>query len=214
MLAGILRPDAGSVHIAGHVMDEDAVEARRALAFVPDTPQLFDALTVHEHLLFVAELYGVPDREARMAAVLAEFALTEREHDPAGSLSRGMRQKLAICCGFLHEPAALLLDEPLTGLDPPARRGMSAAIARRARAGAAVLVSSHQLDFVERLATRFVFLHEGRRIVSGTLAEIHAAAASADDASLEDAFLSMTGTAEDEPPAPSEAPRDEGGANP
>lgn len=209
MLAGILRPDEGHVEIAGHVMDDDAVEARRQLAFVPDTPQLFDALTVHEHLLFVSELYQVAERETRIDAVLREFALLDREHDTATALSRGMRQKLAICCAFLHEPAALLLDEPLTGLDPPARRVMSASISRRAAAGAAVLVSSHQLDFVERLATRFVFIHEGQLKIAGTLDEIRTAAAGADDASLEDAFLAVTGTgeehgttADDEPAAP------------
>jgi len=132
MLAGILQPTAGEIEIAGQPMVGDAVDARRSLAFVPDTPMLFDTLTVTEHLVFVARLYGVGDPAPRMDALLEEFELAPHRHATAASLSRGMRQKLAICCAFLHDPPVLLLDEPLTGLDPPARHHMSRAIAARA----------------------------------------------------------------------------------
>jgi len=174
MLAGILPATTGSILIAGHRMTADAVAARRSLAFVPDTPMLFESLTVHEHLVFVAELYGVAQPAPRMDALLAEFELTAKRHELASSLSRGMRQKLALVCAFLHEPPVLLLDEPLTGLDPPGRRHTCEAIARRAAAGSAVIVSSHQLEIVERLSTRFLILHQGRVRLSGTLEEIRA----------------------------------------
>ena len=107
-----------------------------------------------------------------------------------------MRQKVAICCAFLHEPPVLLLDEPLTGLDPPGRRRMCDAIARRAAAGSAVIVSSHQLEIVERLSHRFLIVHEGRERLSGALASIRAQVAGAGEgaaASLEDVFLHLTG---------------------
>ena len=202
MLSGILPPTSGSIVIAGRPLAADAVEARKHLAFVPDTPMLFDALTVHEHLLFIATLYRVSQWMEASEELLETFEMADRRHSTAGSLSRGMRQKLAICCAFLHEPDALLLDEPLTGLDPPGRRLMSEAIRRRAEAGSAVIVSSHQLEFVERLSDRFLIIHEGRRRLEGTLAEIHEVLGrEGGEASLEDLFLRAT-DAERDPPLP------------
>jgi ABC-2 type transport system ATP-binding protein len=174
MLAGILQSDAGSIGIAGHPMTTDGMEARAKLAFVPDTPMLFEQLTVYEHMLFMGRLYGVSDFESRLDALLEEFELADRKHSTASSLSRGMRQKVAICCAFLHEPSVLLLDEPLTGLDPLGRKRMCDAVARRAQQGSAVLISSHQLEIIERLCSRFVIIHQGSTRLEGSLAEIRA----------------------------------------
>lgn len=194
MLSGILPATDGRITIAGELMTGDSVEARKRLAFVPDTPMLFDSLTTLEHLIFVAELYGVEDPAPRIDTLLGEFELETRRNDTASSLSRGMRQKLAICCAFLHEPAVLLLDEPLTGLDPPGRRRMCDAISQRARNGSAVIVSSHQLEIVERLSTRFLILHGGREMASGSLDAIRASLEDTDgNMSLEDLFLRATG---------------------
>src|SRR5579862_7780551 len=114
-MAGIIAPTAGEVVIAGHDMQRDPVPAKRALAFIPDEPHLFDYLTVQEHLRFIARLYGVADAEQRIPQLLGELELTEKVKTLPGELSRGMKQKLAIACGLLHNPAALILDEPLTG---------------------------------------------------------------------------------------------------
>jgi len=187
MLAGILQPSEGTIAIAGHPLTADGVAARQNLAFVPDTPMLFEQLTVWEHLLFVCELYGVEDRDRRIDALLEEFELTDKRHATASSLSRGMRQKVAICCAFVHEPPALLLDEPLTGLDPVGRRRMCDAIAARAARGSAVIVSSHELEIIERLSHRFVIIHKGRVQLAGTLAEV-----AGETRSLEDVFLRAT----------------------
>ncbi len=187
MLAGILQADEGHIAIGGHVMGPDAVEARRRLAFVPDTPNLFESLTVLEHLLFIAEVYGVPEPQPAIDALLDEFELTDKCHATAASLSRGMRQKVTICCAFLHRPEVLLLDEPLTGLDPLGRKNMRDAISARAGAGAAVLISSHQLEVVEQLSHRFVILHAGEVRLSGTREEVLAR-----QDSLEDIFLRAT----------------------
>ncbi len=181
MLAGILPVTQGTIAIAGHTMTPDAVEARRALAFVADTPSLFDSLTVYEHLLFTAELYGVEDRESKIDAVLADFALIDKRNALASSLSRGMRQKVMICCGLLHAPTALLLDEPLSGLDPLGRKRMSEAIEAAAERGAAVLISSHQMEFVQKLSHRFIILHNGRVHASGTRADVEAGLTSLED---------------------------------
>ncbi len=194
MLAGILPPTSGSIFIGGEPMTGESVAARRRLAFVPDTPMLFDSLTTLEHLLFTARLYGVEEPHGRIDALLDEFDLEERRHATASALSRGMRQKLAICCAFVHDPEVMLLDEPLTGLDPPGRRRMCDSIARRAQAGSAVIVSSHQLEIVERLSTRFFLVHQGREMASGTMADIRALVGhEAEEANLEDLFMRAIG---------------------
>lgn len=195
-LAGILPPTSGTLEIDGHDVVNDAVEAKRRLAYVPDTPHPFDLLTVEEHLRFTALAYRLDDAEARFGPLLAELELTEKREELAPTLSRGMQQKLAIACAFLREPTAILLDEPLTGLDPKGIRGMRESIRLRAEAGAAVIVSSHQLELVERLCSRVLVLHRGRAVAFGTLAEIRAAATTADEASLEEVFFAITDAAE------------------
>jgi ABC-2 type transport system ATP-binding protein len=192
MIAGILAPDEGTVRVAGHDVVRDAVPAKRALAYLPDTPHPFDDLTVLEHLRFTALAYRVEDAEARFGPLLAEMELTEKRDELASALSRGMQQKLALACAFLRHPKAVLLDEPLTGLDPRAIRDARESIARRAAEGSAILLSSHLLELVERLCDRVLILHRGRRLAFGTLEEIRALAATRADASLEDVFFAVT----------------------
>lgn len=190
--AGILTPSAGRVLVAGVDMAREPVAAKRALAFVPDEPHLFDYLTVEEHLRFVARLYGVRDAARRAPALLDELELADKRGALPGELSRGMRQKLAIACGLLHDPRLLLLDEPLTGLDPLGMRRMKATIAARAAAGAAVLLSSHLLHLVEELCTRVVVLHRGAVAAQGALADIVAGRPELAGRSLEEVFEALT----------------------
>jgi len=192
-LAGIISPTSGSVAIAGHDLQREPIAAKRALAFIPDEPHLFDYLSVEEHLRFVARLYGVRDLESRMPVLLDEMELAEKRRAMPGELSRGMRQKLAIACGLLHDPAALILDEPLTGLDPGGMRRMRATITARAKMGAAVILSSHLLNLVEELCTKLLVLRRGSCAAYGTLDEIIAAHPELAGRSLEDIFLALTG---------------------
>jgi len=171
-LAGILSPSRGRLLIAGHDVVAEPVAAKSRLAYVPDDPNLFESLTVWEHLRFVASAYRVSDWPPRAETLLAQFELTEKRDALASELSRGMRQKVAICCGYLHDPRVILLDEPLTGLDPRGIRTMQDSIRQRAAAGAAVMVSSHLLSLVEDLCTGVLILHRGRQLVRGTLAEL------------------------------------------
>ena len=192
-MVGILRPSGGSVAIEGHDVMTDPVEAKRRLAWLPDEPHLFDYLTVREHLALTARLYQVEGAEARGQTLLEELELTDKADVLPGELSRGMKQKLAIACGLLHEPHALFFDEPLTGLDPLGIRRMKATIVERARRGAAIVVSSHLLHLVEEIANRVLILQNGRRAALGTLEEIRALAPGlARDASLEEIFLTVT----------------------
>src|SRR2546425_2445907 len=193
-LAGILRPTAGHVRIDGHDLVQDAIEAKRRLAFMPDEPHLFEYLTVEEHLRLTARLYTVGDFEARARALLDELELAGREKSLPGELSRGMRQKVVIACGLVRDATTLLFDEPLTGLDPIGIRKMRETIVARGRSGAAILLSSHLLHLVEEICTRVIIMDHGRIVADGTFAELASRADLASTRSnLEQIFLRVTG---------------------
>jgi ABC-2 type transport system ATP-binding protein len=191
-LAGILQPSAGTITIDGIDLVRHPVEAKRRLAFIPDEPQLFEYLTVSEHLLFMGKLYGVGDVRERIPALLDELELTSKKDALPTELSRGMKQKLAIACGLLHDPVALMLDEPLTGLDPVGIRRMKATIASRAQAGTAVILSSHLLHLVEELCTHVLVIRQGERLAYGTLDDIVRDRPELAGRSLEDVFIAIT----------------------
>jgi ABC-2 type transport system ATP-binding protein len=192
-IAGIHPPTAGAIRVAGHDLARDPVEAKRRLALVPDEPHLFGSLTVWEHLEFSARVYGVAGWEARASALLDELELGDRRNSMADELSRGMRQKVAVACGVLHDPAVLLFDEPLTGLDPRGIRTLYAAMRRRAEAGAAVVLSSHLLGQIEGLCTSFLILRRGELLFRGTTMELRDRFAGGDEEmSLEDIFFRVT----------------------
>ncbi len=192
-LSGITVPTQGRVRIAGHDLASEPVAAKSALAFVPDEPHLFEYLTVEEHLRFVARLYRVSDVDRRIPGVLRELELEEKRGVLPEELSRGMKQKLAIGCALIHDPRALLLDEPLTGLDPGGIRRMKATIVAHAQAGAAVILSSHLLHLVEEICTRLLIMQHGRVLAFGTIDEIVAARPDLAGRRLEDVFLRLVG---------------------
>jgi ABC-2 type transport system ATP-binding protein len=189
-LAGIIPPTRGQLIIAGHDIVADPVAAKRQLAYVPDEPRLFDTLTVWEHLAFIASAYSVADFEPQAEQFLATFELTEKRDTIGQELSRGMRQKVAIACAYLHDPRVILFDEPLTGLDPHAIRLLKATIVARAAAGAAIVVSSHLLALVENLCTDLLILQRGRAVFFGPMAGARERfGALGGEASLEDVFF-------------------------
>ena len=192
-LAGITIPTRGRIRVAGHDLAADPVAAKSALAFVPDEPHLFEYLTVEEHLRFVARLYRVPEVDRRIPGLLREMELADRRGALPEELSRGMKQKLAIACALIHDPKALLLDEPLTGLDPVGIRRMKATILDHARAGAAVILSSHLLHLVEEICTRVLIVRRGRELAFGTIHEIVAARPDLAGLRLEEVFLGLVG---------------------
>lgn len=192
-LAGIIPPTSGSLRIAGHDVAADPVAAKRQLAFVPDDPKLFDTLTVWEHLEFIASAYQVADFEPRARALLEGLELTEKRDTVAQELSRGMRQKVAIGCAYLHDPRAILFDEPLTGLDPRGIRRLKDSIRQRAAAGAAIIISSHLLALVEDLCDHLLIMQRGKALFCGNVADARAAFAKAGEGgSLEEIFFRAT----------------------
>lgn len=188
-IVGVLPIQEGEVRICGFDVATEDVEAKRRLAWVPDDPEPFDTLTVEEHLEFTAALYRVKDWRERADVLLRRFELTEKRKALGGELSRGMRQKLAFSCAWLSEPRIVLLDEPLSGLDPRGIRSAKDAIRELAATGTAVILSSHLLSLIEELADRLLVLDRGRRVFLGSLAEARAASARSN---LEEVFFAIT----------------------
>jgi ABC-2 type transport system ATP-binding protein len=194
-IAGIIAPSHGRLWVAGFDVAADAIAAKQRLAFVADDAPLFHDLTVEEHLSFYASVYRVSDARAKALGLLDEFELTSKLRTPASDLSRGMRQKLAICCAYLHDPQAILLDEPLTGLDPQGIRVFKRSLCQRAAAGAAVMISSHMLAMVEDLCTHVLILSNGAQRFFGPIEELRTSFDQSDaDATLEDIFFAATST--------------------
>ncbi|MFY9254130.1 MAG: ABC transporter ATP-binding protein [Fuerstiella sp.] len=171
-LSALISPTAGALHVAGFDVEKSPVDVKRRLAYVPDDPKLFPHLTVEEHLAFTAAAFRVNDADSKAVALLEDFELAEKRKVAAKDLSRGMRQKLAICCAYLYDPAALLFDEPLTGLDPMGIRMLKQSIVDRAANGAAVMVSSHLLAMVEDICTHILLISKGEQQFFGTVAEL------------------------------------------
>jgi len=193
-LAGILVPTSGRIVVGGHDMAGSPIEAKKQLAFMPDEPHLFEYMTVQEHLRLIGRLYGLADIDERARPLLDELELRGKEQLLPGELSRGMRQKVVIACGLVRDPPLLLFDEPLTGLDPIGIRRMRDTIVRRARDGAAVLLSSHLLPLVQEICTRVLIMDRGRKIADGSVEQLAARADLAEAGStLEQIFLRVTG---------------------
>lgn len=196
-LAGIIPATAGAIRIAGHDLAAAPLAAKRALAFFPDEPRLFDYLTVRQHLTFVARIYGVADHETIAQPLLEEFEIADKADRLPGELSRGMKQKLTIACGLLHGPKVMFFDEPLTGLDPLGIRRMKDSIRKRARDGAAIILSSHLLHLLEEVCTHVLILKRGEKIADGTLADVAARFGQGEtQVSLEEIFIRATGGTE------------------
>jgi ABC-2 type transport system ATP-binding protein len=192
-IAGVIPPTHGKLLVGTHDVSLEPVAAKKLLAYVPDDPKLFDTLTVWEHLQFIASAYRVENFQNDATALLDQFELTPKRDALAQDLSRGMRQKVAICCAYLHHPQAILFDEPLTGLDPHGIRTMKQSMRQRAAAGAAVVVSSHLLALVEDLCTHLLILHHGKRLFFGRVEEAKTTFANVSgDASLEEMFFRAT----------------------
>jgi ABC-2 type transport system ATP-binding protein len=192
-LAGIHPPSDGQVRICGFDIVQEPVEAKRHLAFFPDEPRLFDYLTVQEHLEFTAGIYRVADYRAKITPLLEEFELVDKRKSLPGELSRGMKQKLMIACGFLHDPDVMIFDEPLTGLDPLGIIRMKESITRRAASGAAVILSSHLLHLVEELCHSIAIIQRGTRVAYGTIEDLKwQIAQGRGNVTLEEAFLKIT----------------------
>ena len=194
MVAGLTKPDAGSIRVFGADAIADPVAAKRLIAWLPDEPMLYDKLTPMEYLEFVAGLWGVDAKIARKRAQeLLEFlALWPHRGERCEGFSRGMKQKAALAGALIHEPKLLMLDEPLTGLDAAMARQVKDLLQDRVRAGATVILTTHILDVAERMADRIGIIQHGKLLAEGTLDELRARSGHG-GATLEDVFLDLVG---------------------
>jgi len=192
IVAGLLKPDAGSVRVMGHDVLASPEDAKRVLAFLPDDPLLYAKLRPMEYLEFVAGLWGLDPAAARDRAqrLLEWLGLADRTGEFIEGFSRGMRQKLALAGALIHEPRVMILDEPLTGLDAAAARQVKDLLVERARQGVCVILTTHILEIAERIAERISIIQRGRIVAQGTMAELRAEAGAG--ATLEDIFLEIT----------------------
>lgn len=201
LMVGLLQPDSGSVQVCGHSMNGDGREAKAQLAYVPDTPYVYDKLSGAEFLEFVAHMYGVPREEAaqRTAHYIDALRIDEFVNQLAEGYSHGMKQRLALAAALLHEPRVLIVDEPMVGLDPRMVRIVKNLFRARADAGLTVFMSTHTLEIAEALADRIGIINNGRLVAEGTLAELRGKAAR--EHSLEDIFMQLTEEAALDAPA-------------
>ncbi|MYM24372.1 ATP-binding cassette domain-containing protein [Duganella sp. FT135W] len=196
MATGLLLPDTGTVSICGVDLHTEPEVAKRPLACLFDEPLLYGKLTALEYLAFVAGLWSLPAAQAaaRAEMLLAMLGLSSHAQQLTETYSRGMKQKLAVAGALIHQPALIVMDEPLTGLDAHAARQVKDLLLQHTAAGGAVLMTTHILDVAERIADRIGILQGGRLIGEGSLAQLQDRAQQS-DASLEDVFLHLTESA-------------------
>ena len=194
MIAGLLKPTAGSVLVNGHELMTEPVEAKAALGFIPDRPFIYEKLTAGEFLRFHAGLYGLNGTRVgpRVGEMLELFELTEWEHELVESFSHGMKQRLVMCAAFLHRPKAVLVDEPMVGLDPRGARLVKNVFRRMTERGVAILMSTHTLEVAQEVCDRISIIVKGRIIARGTVDELRQMAGKPNE-HLTPVFLKLTG---------------------
>ena len=192
MIVGLLQPDVGSVHVCGHEIGANGLAAKAQLAYVPDQPFLYEKLTGREFLYFVGEMYGLPNalRNERIATLVERLDITEFLDQLTESYSHGMKQKVVLAAALLHDPAVLIIDEPMVGLDPRGIRTVKNLFVEHTRKGGTVFMSTHTLDIAESVADRIGIIRRGELIAMGTLEELRAKAQR--EHTLEEIFLQLT----------------------
>jgi ABC-2 type transport system ATP-binding protein len=190
MLCGLVAPDAGSARLDGIDVAAKPTSARRVLGVVPQEPALYTDLSARENLAFFGRLYGLrgADLRARVEDVLARVSLADRAGDVVSHYSGGMVRRLNIAAGLLHRPKAVLMDEPTVGLDPQTRAAILELVRHIARAGAAVVYTTHYLDEAEHLCDRIAIVDQGAILAEGTLAELRRAAGEREIVALRGSF--------------------------
>lgn len=193
-ILGLMTPQQGTIRVNGKTLEEAPDTYRKSFAFVPESPELYDELTLREHLELTAMAYGLPKDvyEQRVHKLLALFRMEEKINSFSGQMSKGMRQKVMIMNAFLVEPMLYVIDEPFLGLDPLGIRSLLDLMVSFKEAGASFLISSHILSTIEKYCERFVVLHQGEILAYGTLKEI-GQTAGLPDGSLDDIFFTLTG---------------------
>ena len=194
MIAGLLKPSSGRILVNGHNLQSEPELAKASLGFIPDRPFIYEKLTAGEFLRFHAGLYGLdgPGVPERVREMLDLFELSRWEDELVESFSHGMKQRLVMCAAFLHRPQAVLVDEPMVGLDPRGARLIKDVFRRMSERGVAILMSTHTLEVAQEMCDRISIILKGKIIARGTVPELRAMAGNPDD-QLTSVFLKLTG---------------------
>ncbi|MCX7625943.1 MAG: ABC transporter ATP-binding protein [Candidatus Sumerlaeaceae bacterium] len=202
-LAGLIRPTSGRLFVAGFDVQQNPIEAKRRIGFIPDHPYLYEKLSGTDFFRFVGDLFSIPSdvQEERMRHYFELFGLTAAADKLIENYSHGMRQKLVVSVALMHDPEVIIVDEPLVGLDPKSSRILKDLMREQVRLGKTVFLSLHQLAVAEEIADRIGIIHKGRLLFVGTLDELRARQRRSAD--LEDLFLELTASEDDEGVPPS-----------
>jgi ABC-2 type transport system ATP-binding protein len=194
MIAGLLKPTSGRILVNGHDLAVEPERAKASLGFIPDRPFIYEKLTAGEFLRFHGGLYGLdgPGVGARAREMLELFELARWEHELVESFSHGMKQRLVMCAAFLHRPEAVLVDEPMVGLDPRGARLIKDVFRRMSERGVAILMSTHTLEVAQEMCDRISIILKGKIIARGTVPELRGMAGNPED-ELTSVFLKLTG---------------------
>lgn len=195
MILGLVKPDSGSVKVLGINAGDDPVAVKRQVGYVPESPRLYEFLTGLEYLDFVGDIYGVnpSEKKTRIEEYLTAFDLEGREGDIISSYSQGMKQKIALISAFIHKPKLLILDEPLTGLDPKSARIVKDLLRELTAHGVTTIMSTHILEIAQAMCDRIAIMYEGRLLALGNMNELRQKA-KLPGSDLEEIFLKLTGT--------------------
>lgn len=195
-ILGLLKPHKGSIEVNSIQIDEDAEKYRRDLAYIPESPILYEELTLKEHINMTAMAYGLDESTAweRADRLLEAFRLSGKVNMFPTHFSKGMKQKVMLICAFIVEPDLYIIDEPFLGLDPLGIESLIELMVEERDKNRSILMSTHILSTAERYCNRYVILDNGRVLVSGTIEELRSQM-NMPDASLDDLYLSLTGGA-------------------
>jgi ABC-2 type transport system ATP-binding protein len=189
-IVGLLRKSSGEISIGGH--DHLSVDAKKLFSYIPETPHVYDLLTVKEHLQFIAQAYSVKNWQEKARELMEVYELDDKQDKLGRDLSKGMRQKVSICCALLPDPQLLFFDEPMIGLDPKAIKNTKRIFNELKSKGKTILVSTHLIDSVETIADRIMIMKDGNIIGNDTLAKLKSTFSQDNDSTLEDLFLELT----------------------
>jgi len=194
MILGLVKPDSGKILVDGIDVSKDPVEVRRMIGYVPETPRLYDYLTGIEYLDFIGEAYGMSpeERKRRIEEFLEAFELKGRENELISGYSKGMKQKIALIAALIHKPKILILDEPLSGLDPRSARIVKDLIHELAEEGVTTIFSTHILEIADAVCDELAIMYESRKIAEGEPDELKRMAGES-GSTLEEVFLKLTG---------------------
>ncbi|MCS7119949.1 MAG: ABC transporter ATP-binding protein [Nitrososphaerota archaeon] len=200
IIVGLLKMDRGAVRVNGVNIEDEPIQYKRFIGYVPEVVTLPDYLTIEEFLIYSGRIRGVPDEEIRerMNFYINEFDLSDKGKTLILGLSKGMRQKVAVASALIHDPELLILDEPLVGIDPAGQHKLKELFSERIERGKTVFISTHMLDTAERICNRVAIIHKGKNVAAGDLRSLREMSRSGESSTLEEVFLKLTEEAEKE----------------